>query len=468
MEVDEQPRNTPFVEGPQKAAITRNLMGWLVSRYGSDLVHVDPLKGFRGVAAPSRAKTSIRVIPMAFVGSAAGFQLAVDNGFPVKMTLSEALSGMSGPPPGSVVKALLPHGLRVSADSPDMHNLGAVFINSVTLAEPLNTTPLPVAIVSSTLPPVYAEMKKKQAKELYEELKQEPPNADILAHIPVSTHGKPDLRQIPVLKEVINAFHATEVCNTFGGIVASDLWNGLHCFSPEEALRLGFARPPPEHDFAAPPVGMMPSYNSWVIVPMGHVLSHVSNLPAASIRECGYVVDRLKMPLTNELLPFLIMDLWTVHAYIRSTIGSVLLNVERNRVSLPDQWIEVVPLTHKRWIDACVAGEEYKTGTVRFKVVITYTTFPVGRHKDVPVLPLLSPGFPYMDIDYKTMVDSDELNKAVAPRKKKAMDIIQRTAPVADANPLTVNKPREAMDTRGDDDGDGGDDDEDGENAEEG
>lgn len=124
----------------------------------------------------------------------------------------------------------------------------------------------------------------------------------------------------------------------------------------------------PEHDFEAPPPGVLQSYNSWVIVPMGHILSHVSNLPASNIRECGYTVDRLKLPSTGELLPFLMMDLWTVRTYIRSTTGSVMLNIARNRVPLLEQTIEIVPLTHKRWIDACVAGEEYKAGTVSFKV----------------------------------------------------------------------------------------------------
>ena len=192
-------------------------------------------------------------------------------------------------------------------------------------------------------------------------------NADIVAHIPVSTDGKPDERQIPVLTEVINAFHATEVCRTFGGINSEDLWHGLHHFTPAEAVQLGMLRPPPEHDFEVPPPGMLQVYNSWTIVPMGHVLSHISNLPASVIRDCGYVVERLKLPTTNELLPFLLMDLWTIRQYIKSTVGSVLINMNRNRVSLLDQWIEIVPLTHKRWIDACVAGEETKPGFVSFK-----------------------------------------------------------------------------------------------------
>jgi len=320
------------------------------------------------------------------------------------------------------------------------------YINNVSLAEPLNTLPLGVAIVSSTLPPVYAEMKKKQAKELYEELKVEAPNADILAHIPVSTDGKPDLRQIPVLKEVINAFHAAEVCRTFGGITSEDLWHGLHFLSPKEAIELGFARPPVEHDFADPPPGTLKAYNSWVIIPEGHILSHISNLPAANIRECGYVVDRLKLPTTGELLPFFVMDLWTVREYICSTVGSVMLNISRNRVSIADQWIEVVPLTHKRWIDACVAGEEYKMGAVSFKVVISYTTFPAVRREGELLLPMLSDGFPRMDIEYKSMVESDEVKKSVAPRKKQAMAAAQQGAPTGDADPLTVGKPADPMD----------------------
>jgi hypothetical protein len=448
MQVDEQPRNTPFLDGPQKASINEALLEWLRNRYQTkDLVHVDPMACFPGhSAAPPRARCNVRVIPMRFEGCAAGFQLAADGGFQAKMTLADALGGM-GP---KVLKSLQPHRNpaldKKQGTSPEQHSLQHVYINNVSLAEPLNTLPLGVAIVSSTLPPVYSEMKKKQAQELYEELKVEAPNADILAHIPVSTDGKPDLRQIPVLKEVINAFHATEVCRTFGGITSEDLWRGLHFLSPQEAIQLGFLRPPVEHDFAEPPPGTLKAYNSWVIVPEGHILSFISNLPAANIRECGYVVDRLKMPLTGELLPFFVMDLWTVREYICSTVGSVMLNISRNRVSLADQWIEVVPLTHKRWIDACVAGEEYKMGAVSFKVVISYTTFPAVRREGEFLLPMLSDGFPRMDIEFKSMVDSEEIKKSVAPKKKQAMAAAQKGAPVGDADPLTVAKPADPMD----------------------
>jgi hypothetical protein len=461
MQVEEQPRNTPFPDGPQKAETSDKLLSWLCNRYRTtDLVNVDPMSCFHGhSAAPPRARSSVRVVPMVFEGSAAGLQTAVDNGFPVRMTLAEALGG----PESRGAKGMRPHANpsldKKQGTSPAQHNLDGVFINSVSLAEPLNTLSMPVAIVSSMLPPVYSEMREKQAQDLYRELKQEAPDADILAHIPASTDGKPDLRQIPVLTEVINAFHATEVCRTFGGILANDLWRGLYAFTPAEAIDLGFARPPVEHDFADPPPGMEKAYNTYVLVPMGHILSHVSNLPASKIRECDYLVERLKMPLTNELLPFLIMDLWTVHSYVKTTVESVLLNIQRNRVPLLEQWIEVVPLTHKKWTEACVAGEGLRIGAVSFKVIISYTTFPSTRRDGEQLLPMLSDGFPRLDIEYKTMIDGEDAKQSVAPRKKKALEKMQNSAPIADATPLTVIRAADAMDTGNG--GGGGDDDDD-------
>jgi|WetSurMetagenome_2_1015567.scaffolds.fasta_scaffold00597_14 hypothetical protein len=370
MQVEEQPRNTPFHAGPQKVNTSDALLGWLCQRYQtSDLVHVDPMACFPGQSAPARARVNVRVIPMSFAYCAAGFQIMADNGFLAKMSLAEALGGV---PRAS--RAMRPHKNpaldKKQALSPEHYGLDAVFINSVSLAEPLNTLPMPVAVASSVVPPVYADMKRQQTQELADELKQETIHADMVCHIPPSTDGKPDMRQIPVLKEVVNVFHSSEVCRTFGGITSEDLWHGLHPFSPPQAVQLGLTAPPPEHEFAVPPPGVLQAHNSWVIVPMGHILSHIANYPANTIRECGYVVDRLKLPRTNELLPFLLMDLWTIRSYIRSTVGSVMLNMERNRVPLLDQWIEVIPLTHKRWIDACVAGEEYKEGVVSFKVSI--------------------------------------------------------------------------------------------------
>lgn len=172
MQVEEQPRNTPFQAGPQKVNTTAALLGWLCERYQtSDLVHVDPMACFAGQSAPARARVNVRVIPMSFAYCAAGFQIMADNGFPAKMSLADALGGVE-----RATKALRPHKNpaldKKQAVAPEHYGLHAVLLNSVSLAEPLNTLPMPVAIASSVVPPVYADMKKQQTKELADELNQ--------------------------------------------------------------------------------------------------------------------------------------------------------------------------------------------------------------------------------------------------------------------------------------------------------
>jgi hypothetical protein len=222
-------------------------------------------------------------------------------------------------------------------------------------------------------------------------------------------------------QEVVNGYHASEVCRTFGGITAEHLWNGIICLSPQEASRLGFQKPPDRHDFPAPPAGVDPAYNSWAIVPVGHVLSHVANLPASNVRDLDYEVYQLKLPATNEALPFLVMDLWTLHAYARKTVESGILAVGANRVPLAQQWVEIVPLTSKSWIESCVAGQEYKVGTVSFKLTVSYTTFPRDFRGDGRLLPVLSEGFPRLAAEFRALVDSDEVARSVAPTKRSAM-----------------------------------------------
>lgn len=161
---------------------------------------------------------------------------------------------------------------------------------------------------------------------------------------------------------------------------------------------------------------MEPAYNSWAIVPVGHVLSHVANLPAANVRELDYEVYQLKMPNTGRVLPFLIMDLWTLHAYARETVETALMPVDANRVPLTSQWLEIVPLTSKSWIESCTAGQEYHVGTVTFKVVITYTTFVKDFRSDARLLPVLSDGFPKLQAEFKNLIDSDQV--AAAPKKQ--------------------------------------------------
>jgi len=92
-------------------------------------------------------------------------------------------------------------------------------------------------------------------------------------------------------------------------------------------------------------------------------------------------------------------------------------------------------------------------------VVITYTTFPVVADREKEhLLPMLSDGFPHMDVDYKTLVDSEETNKLVAPKKKHALATAMEGAAVADATPLTVTKRADSMDVASDGEEDSPDD----------
>jgi len=95
MQVEEQPRNTPVLSGPQKAIASDALLGWFSARYGTkDLVNLDPMACFGGhVSAPERSRNCVRPVPITFECSAAGFQLAADHGYPARITLAEALGG---------------------------------------------------------------------------------------------------------------------------------------------------------------------------------------------------------------------------------------------------------------------------------------------------------------------------------------------------------------------------------------
>ncbi len=419
---------------PVGEAINRGLVDCLVELYQtSDLAHVDPFSAFTGyLKAPPRARTCTRTVPMTFEGSAAGFQKMVEGGFPVRMTVRQALGDTA-----KTLENLRPYASK-NLDGPQeltrfSFDMDAVLINSVMLAEPLNTTTQSVGIRTSTLPFVYAEMKAKQSEDLAFELGVDPLHPDVVAHIPVGE--TPDMRQIPVLKEVVNGFHSSEVCKTFGGITAQHLGNGFFTLEPDRAAALGLGEPRP---LPPPPDDSMPqAHNSWVIVPVGHILSHVANLPVATVRDCGFEVYQLRMPATDDVIPFLLMDMLTVMKYIGSTTKSALINVDRNRTSILDQWIELIPLTNASWLGGCVAGQEYKTGIVSFKLIISYTVFPAGFRQDPRLLPLLSDGFPKLDTEFRSMVDSDEIAKSVAPRSKRALRTAHQEGAAAEAAEAT-------------------------------
>jgi hypothetical protein len=407
------------VQEPSKSDAAPALLEYLSRVCNTrQLASADPLVAFPGyIKAPPRARVNTRVIPMRWEGSAAGFQHDLDEGRLPRISIAEALKEKP-----KALAGLRPHKNPhdgVQGVTPADHDLDTVLINSVSLADPLNTMSQSIGIVTSTLPAVYAQLKRRQTEELAEELGVPIIHPDVVAHIPVG--DKPDSESIPILKEVVNGYHASAVCRTFGGITARHIWNGIIPLSPEEAAGLGFAKPPDSHDFPVPPdASVEPARNSWALVPVGHILSHVANLPAANVRDLDYEVYQLKLPATNEAIPFLVMDLWTLDRYARRTIESGLLAVHANRVPITQQWVEIVPLTSKNWLDNCVAGQEYRDGTVSFRLVITYTTFPRGFRDDARLLPVLSDDFPKLDAEFRSLVDNDEVKRSVAPGKRKA------------------------------------------------
>lgn len=94
--------------------------------------------------------------------------------------------------------------------------------------------------------------------------------------------------------------------------------------------------------------------------------------------------------------------------------------------------------------------------------MISYTTFPATRKDkngdELNLLPMLSDGFPRMDIEYKEMLESEETKNSVAPKKKQAMIAAREGGPVADANPLTaVERPVPIAMDEGSDADDAGD-----------
>lgn len=211
------------------------------------------------------------------------------------------------------------------------------------------------------------------------------------------------------------------MCRTFGGITARHIWEGLIRLEPALAASLGFGPPPKQHAFPPPSDPCIePAYNSWVVVPVGHVLSHIANLPSANVRDLDYEVHKLELPETKELLPFLVMDVWTVMTYITKTIETVIIPIDQDRVSIADQWVELVPLVDPNWIRGCVAGQEYKTGSLKFRLTIAYTAFTKGFRDDATLLPTLSDNFPRLSAEFRSLIDNDEVARSIAPRSKAA------------------------------------------------
>lgn len=145
--------------------------------------------------------------------------------------------------------------------------------------------------------------------------------------------------------------------NSFGGITTRHLGRGLIPLTPAQAYELGFPAPPSSHEARAPEDPNLPRvYNSWVIVPCDHPLAHVANLPASEIERYGFEVHQLQLQ-DGRLVPWVVMDNWTLDNYIRQTVQHALLKVEGDRRSIPDIYVEMLPLNGKTWLQCCYPGK---------------------------------------------------------------------------------------------------------------
>jgi hypothetical protein len=199
------------------------------------------------------------------------------------------------------------------------------------------------------------------------------------------------------------------------------LWKGILVLEPRVAESLGLPRPPPEHDAAEPPPGIPKAYNTWVVVPSGHVLAHLANLPASEVKKYGFTAYQLSLP-NRTRIPFILMDLWTLRSYANHTCSNAILKIDQDRVSIPDVFIELCPLSKETWLNSCMAGQHFQIGRVSFKLVLTYTLFPKNFRTDDRIVCALSEGFPRMSMDMRMKLDTSEGDQPRLIAKKEQDD----------------------------------------------
>jgi hypothetical protein len=151
----------------------------------------------------------------------------------------------------------------------------------------------------------------------------------------------------------------------------SHMWKGIIQLSPAQAQSLGLPPPPVNHDPPEPPAGsgIPRAYNSWAVVPATHVLAHLANLPASKIKHFDYTVYQLALRDSTRI-PFLLMDLWTLDSYARSTCSNAIIKIAQDRVSIPDIFIELVPLKNDTWLNSCMAGQHFQVSFLEMCVCV--------------------------------------------------------------------------------------------------
>jgi len=445
----EMPSNVaqPLFEGSSSSGngkASNALLKFLAQHYqlnnANDLIYFDPL-AFDGLKSFTRARERIKTIPVEFEGSAAGFD-SIAGKYPVRMTIAQMLDGN--------IKSLLPRPQKAKDRDqgvvPGMYNIDEVYINSILLASPLNTMPFGVAVCTNGVPKSYENERRQQIKDLEKQLDiPAGVDTDKTAHIPPSPPGsKPDTRPIKLLNEVVNGYHAKEVTKTFGGITYKHMWKGLIPLEPKLAMQLGLSAPPANHEPNDPPPGCEREHNSWVIVPIKHVLGQIANLTASSITKFDYCVYQLLLP-NNAKIPFLLMDMWTMRRYADSTMEHALVKVQVDRTSLPQLYIELKPLATGSWVNGCMSGQHYHVGKVSFNLIVSYVMFPKGFKDDPRLVCALSDAFPRLSVEMRDKLDTTD-------RTQLKIDAAQAKEEEQSQKPSRQKK----VTIRQDDDGGGG------------
>ncbi len=380
------------------------LLQWLYMTYDTDdPTTIDPFgacysipdeKGARTRSgpyhcAPDVSRTRTINLPAVFEGSAQSFQEHVQGGGSITIDMKTLLRGVGSPlwkskawPNRDRLRD------KLQKVNPATYDMDCILVNQLILGSPESTAQFGVGVSSNALPSAYREMREEQVKELKAEMGIKYEGPSMIAHIPANSK---DQRQIPLINHVANGYHAESITKTFGGISTKQLWTGIHFFSPNEAVGLGLERPPKEHDAALAPEGVKQVYNSWCLVPRNHILSHISMLPSSVIKNFGYAVHQIQMP-NGAPVPFLLMDLWTVHNYARCTVKDALLKMDRR--PLADISVTLHPLKGGTWLEGCKPGEHTIPGKITFNLMIQYTMFPRGCADNKAVCCTLAKGFP--------------------------------------------------------------------------
>lgn len=400
------------MSGPTRSA-GQNLLDFLCGVYQvpySELPKLQPMSKV-GIPGHGRMRERTITIPMTFEGSAVSFDNDIANGQQIMMKIGEAIDAHEN---SANIRRLLPRENKnlnrtQGLTEKDFSPLTAL-VSRVYLTETYNGMPQGVGIETNALPAAYAETAKRQKEDLAAELRVKPDNPDIVAHIPSNADQLPDSHHIHILKEIPNSFHGQEVIKTFGAITARHLPKGVIGLSPEQAKNLGLAKPRGDHDALPPPEeGRPQAYNSWCIIPIDHVLGYMTNIAPGELKRMTYETYQLALP-NKTPLPFVLADLWTVMKYSKATTET-LMAVDKDRTSIPDIYIKLVPLRGKSWIASCPPGRHEERGKVSFNLVVKYFMTDPGFRENGKIVATLTDNFRKMSREMRMQASKDVLRE---------------------------------------------------------